>query len=131
MKINMTDKYRTKAGDDVEIKFVDGRGDYPVVGYVLDDNPFCGGTTSWTVCGEQNINNKNNSLSLVKVEVWEDLKIDDIVMINFDNRGTYIPRHYAGKGEFFIDGKSSMTKINSGSNYSLRNLIWKLPEVKS
>ena len=121
MKINMTDKYKTKSGDPVEIKFVDGKGDFPVVGYIGDSLEI------WTSEGWYTSSGISKS-ALVKVEAWEELQIDDIVMVDFGCN--YLPRHYAGNGECFKDGCSSMT-TNGRDNIQLSSYAWKLPEVNS
>lgn len=38
--IDIKKKYKTRDGRDVELKFTDGKGEYPVAGYIIDENNY-------------------------------------------------------------------------------------------
>ena len=46
--IRMGRKYRTRSGGKADIRFTDGRGDFPVVGYVNDGDE----VLAWSECGK-------------------------------------------------------------------------------
>ena len=63
MTIDFTKPIQTRDGQPVEIKFTDGRGSFPVRGYIDSDEVL----SSWTKDGEFNHKRDINSLDLINV----------------------------------------------------------------
>lgn len=105
-KIDLNKKYRTADGRKVELLSVNGKYNpiRSIVGQVQASDGLWT-ILSWTPEGEAFMGIDN----LVEVEPWEGLEVDDIIMVVIARGDTPAPRHYAGSGKFFGNGRSSHT----------------------
>lgn len=109
MKISMGKKYKTRSGLPVEIITVDGRSEFPVIGYIEDDNAL----SCWRSDGKHGDSDVLDEYDLVEVSPYADFKKDDPVMVRDGNDRTWKKRHFAyeenGVAYCYKDGCTSWT----------------------
>lgn len=75
MTISMEKKYRTRDGRDVRILCVDGHGDYPVVGIVIEGNSAF--PSSWKEDGRY-FSSDTTNMDLIEVRSAEDVVFETL-----------------------------------------------------
>ncbi|MFW8589864.1 hypothetical protein ACOI22_03580 [Glaciecola sp. 2405UD65-10] len=116
-----SNKWRTKDGQEVIIYCVHKNGQgYPLHGAVKSQEDNEWNTESWELSGDYLVGASGCGLDLVKVNPYEDFKVDEPVMV-WDEKCPDVPRHFShekgGKAYCFADGQTSHTTD--------RTLVWR------
>lgn len=119
--INLTDKYKTRAGVPVTIYSVNLRRARPVLAAIHEDDMDI--VKSYNIDGSY-YKDKETNYDLIKVGKYDHIKIDDKVVVWNDKDSIRYRRHFAGVDEYglplcFKYGETSWTSITS------RKRIWK------
>ena len=94
--ISMDKKYKTRNGLPVRILCLDRKGDmYPVIGLVTIENG-AESIHTFTADGRFNFSPEGDSYDLIEVSPYEDLKIDEPVMVRNSGAIDWSRRHFAG-----------------------------------
>jgi hypothetical protein len=88
--IDITKKYQTRDGDPVEFITDKGRGEYPIIGYIGDNDT----VDVWTQDGKFSPS-LDHARDLIEVSPYADWKIDDKILVSND-RDIWVKKHFAG-----------------------------------
>ncbi len=115
MIIDLNKTYKTRDGRPVRIYCVDGGGNYPVHGaYEQNDRWFM---ETWTSKGFYGDSDEEHQLDLIGVGPWDNLQVDDKVILKKKITGTNYHYHFAGineMGEPMVFGDYTSSWTTSG-----------------
>ncbi len=112
MIIDLNKTYKTRDGRPVRIYCVDGGGNYPVHGaYEQNDRWFM---ETWTSKGFYSDSNGEHRLDLIGAGPWDNLQVDDKVILKIKDTESFNKYHFAGLNEkgfptFYVGGRTSWT----------------------
>lgn len=113
-KIELGKKYRTRAGADVRLYCTDARGEFPVVGHILDPRWSVDVLATWTSTGNAIQAGRVSRGDLVEVSPYADIPIDAVVVTPSGAKA-----HFAGVDDFnapmvWAEGRTSYTAPDIG-----------------
>ena len=113
MQFAMDKKYRTRAGDEVEILKVDAKKARPVLGIIKhpDGVEY---VESWPSDGKYHEDKVKSDYDLIEVRPYEDFKKDEPVLVRQDENHLWGKRHFSHVGSnglayCFVFGRTSWT----------------------
>lgn len=103
----------TIEGELVTLLSVNARGECPIVGYVGNSNVLKHWNEEGLYRNSIGCFNPSSEFRIIeKPKAWENLMIDQPVMVKFTNDYS-APRHYAGNGNYHNRGMTSITNIEN------------------
>lgn len=129
-KISMDKKYKTANGLPARVICIDrNHKSFPVIALVTI--PTQGGTVEshsvYTAYGKYWYDGPADENDLVEITEFDEFKIDDPVMVRYDENSPWVRRYFAGvdehgKAQTWIDGMTSWTAM--GDSEDLRKTTW-------
>lgn len=123
MIIDLNKTYKTRDGNLVRLYCLDGGGMYPVQGAVKLQDKWV--MESWTLEGFYSDSDEEHCLDLIIVGSWDNLQVDDKVIVKVKKTGETYNCHFAGVSDEGVPKLYFGQKTSWTTNITLRSILIK------